>query len=51
MARTIHRLTAVAVTNAKAKGFYHDGGGLYLRVTSTGTKSWILLPATWAWGH
>jgi hypothetical protein len=43
MARTIHRLTAVAVTNAKAKGgLQPDGGGLYLRVTSTGTKSWIL---------
>ena len=42
MARIIHRLTAIAVTNAKAKGLYPDGGGLYLRVTSTGTKSWIL---------
>ena len=42
MARTIHRLTVVAVTNTKAKGLYPDGGGLYLRVTSTGTKSWIL---------
>jgi integrase len=42
VARTIHRLTAVAVTNARAKGLYPDGGGLYLRVTSTGTKSWIL---------
>src|SRR5262247_37137 len=42
MARIIHRLTAVAVTNAKAKGLYPDGCGLYLRITSTGTKSWIL---------
>jgi integrase len=42
MARIIHRLTAVAVTNAKAKGLHPDGAGLYLRITSTGTKSWIL---------
>jgi integrase len=42
MTRIIHRLTAIAVANAKAKGLYPDGGGLYLRVTSTGTKSWIL---------
>jgi integrase len=42
VARVVHRLIAVAVTNAKAKGFYPDGGGLYLRVTSTGSKSWIL---------
>jgi hypothetical protein len=37
--RVVHRLTAIAVTNAKTKGFYPDGGGLYLRVTSTGSKS------------
>jgi integrase len=41
VARIIHKLTAVAVKNAKTKGLYPDGGGLYLRVTSTGTKSWI----------
>jgi integrase len=39
--RIINRLTAVTVTNIKAKGLYPDGGGLYLRVTPTGTKSWI----------
>lgn len=42
MARTINRLTAVQVTNAKAKGLYPDGGGLHLKVTATGSKSWIL---------
>jgi integrase len=40
--RIVHRLTAIAVTNAKAAGLYPDGGGLYLKVTSTGSKSWIL---------
>jgi integrase len=42
VARIIHRLTAIKVTNAKTKGLYPDGGGLYLRVTASGTKSWIL---------
>jgi integrase len=41
MPRLINRLTAVSVTNARSKGLHPDGGGLYLRVTSTGTKSWI----------
>jgi integrase len=41
MARTIHRLTAAKVANLKDKGLYPDGGGLYLRVTSTASKSWI----------
>jgi integrase len=41
MPRVIHRLTAITVTSIKTKGLYPDGGGLYLRVTSTGTKSWI----------
>ena len=41
MARAIGRLTALAVTRAKAQGMYADGGGLYLLVSSTGAKSWI----------
>jgi hypothetical protein len=41
MARITQRLTAIEVTNIKAKGLYPDGDGLYLRVTGTGTKSWI----------
>jgi integrase len=41
MPRVVHRLTAIKVSNIKAKGLYPDGGGLYLRATSTGTKSWI----------
>jgi integrase len=43
---TIHRLSAVAVAKAKAKPgqrvrMLNDGGGLMLRVTATGGKSWI----------
>jgi integrase len=33
-------LTALQIKNAKT-GSYADGGGLYLRVKDTGTKSWI----------
>ena len=41
MARVTHRLTAIKVANLKAKGLYPDGAGLYLRITSSGTKSWL----------
>jgi integrase len=41
MARTIGRLTALKVDRAKRPGMYADGGGLYLRVTHSGTKNWV----------
>jgi integrase len=45
MAQTLKRLSAKAVQNAKAMGsiprFLPDGGGLYLQVSATGTKSWM----------
>lgn len=41
MARTVEKLTAAAVSRAKIPGYYGDGAGLYLQVSSTGTKSWI----------
>jgi integrase len=41
MAKTTHRLTAIGVKNLKEKGLYPDGGGLYLRITNSGTKGWI----------
>src|SRR5262245_54725623 len=41
MARTIGRLTALKVDKAKRAGMYADGGGLYLRVTQSGTKNWV----------
>ena len=40
MART-GKLSAVEVTKAKGPMVLHDGGGLYLRVSKTGTKSWV----------
>src|SRR5215471_2723208 len=41
MARAIGRLTALKVDKAKRAGMYPDGGGLYLRVTHSGTKNWV----------
>src|SRR5262245_61118973 len=41
MARITQRLTAIEVTNLKDEGLYPDGDGLYLKITRTGTKSWI----------
>ena len=40
MARPIHRLTPVAVSKKKRPGAYADGGGLWLQVTESGSKSW-----------
>jgi hypothetical protein len=46
MAQTLKRLSAKAVQNAKPKGsiprFMPDGGGLYLQVSTTGTKADLL---------
>ena len=41
MPRITHRLTAIKVANVRDRGLHPDGGGLYLRVTAAGTKSWI----------
>jgi integrase len=40
-ARTIGKLTALAITQAKRRGYYSDGGGLFLQVSATGAKSWV----------
>ena len=36
-----HRLTALAITRATAPGYLADGGGLFLQVSGTRTRSWI----------
>ena len=41
MGRTTNRLTANEVKAAKGKQMLPDGGGLYLRVSSEGAKSWM----------
>jgi integrase len=41
MVRRIERLSDRTVKTKKAKGFYADGDGLFLRVTETRAKGWI----------
>jgi integrase len=41
VARGIGKLTALAVDKAKRRGYYGDGGGLFLQVSAAGTKSWV----------
>lgn len=41
MARTVEKLSALAVSKAKTPGYLGDGAGLYLQISKTGTKSWI----------
>ena len=45
MARTLNRLTARQVTTLKEPGRHADGGGLYLRLTPTGARSWVFMSA------
>jgi integrase len=39
--KSINRLSVLKIGNLKARGFYADGGGLYLQVSPAGTKSWV----------
>ncbi|MFM0471298.1 tyrosine-type recombinase/integrase [Paraburkholderia strydomiana] len=41
MARPIKKLSATKVRQEKTPGYYSDGGGLYLQVSPSGSKSWI----------
>jgi integrase len=41
MAWVIGKLTALDVSRAKKRGYYGDGGGLYLLVGPNGGKSWV----------
>jgi integrase len=41
MARTLQKLTPLAVSKASKPGLYGDGGGLYLQIGPTGSKSWL----------
>jgi integrase len=40
MARIVGKLKALDIARAKERGYYGDGGGLYLLVGPTGAKSW-----------
>ena len=41
MSRAVHRLSAKTVEKATGPGDYCDGGGLYLQISPTASKSWI----------
>jgi integrase len=41
MGRQVHRLSAKTVEKAKTPGYFCDGGGLYLQVSATLSRSWI----------
>jgi integrase len=41
MARLVDKLTPLAVSKATKPGYYGDGGGLWLQVSPSGSKSWI----------
>jgi hypothetical protein len=41
MARSHRQLTVLSVTRKKQAGYYSDGDGLYLQITSSGAKSWL----------
>lgn len=41
MARPINRLSARAVATAATPGYLADGGGLYLQITESGSKTWV----------
>lgn len=40
--RERNKLTALAISGKKKPGYYGDGDGLYLQVSASGTKSWVL---------
>ncbi len=41
MKRQLLRLSPKGVVNKKLPGYYPDGGGLYLQVSESGSKSWL----------
>jgi integrase len=42
MVRKAERLNALEVKKLEKPGYYLDGGGLYLQVSKSGSKSWIM---------
>lgn len=41
--RFLNRLTALKVQRLKKPSYHADGGGLYLQISGTGTKSWVFV--------
>lgn len=42
MPKVINKLTAKSVASKKKSGYYLDGNGLYLQISDSGSKSWVL---------
>ena len=40
-ARVMGKLTILSVRQARRRGLYGDGGGLFLQVSESGAKSWV----------
>ena len=38
----LNQLTAITVQSLKQPGWHADGGGLYLEISETGAKRWVL---------
>lgn len=43
MSRALNRLTVRQVAALKAPGRHADGGGLYMRITNAGARSWVFM--------
>lgn len=39
--RQLHKLNALKVSKESTPGYYADGGGLYLQISKSGSRSWI----------
>jgi hypothetical protein len=43
MARTLNKLTVRGAAALEVPGRHADGGGLYLRITTGGARSWVFM--------
>ncbi|TDI58304.1 MAG: site-specific integrase, partial [Alphaproteobacteria bacterium] len=43
MSRAVQKLSAVAIKPLKKPGRHSDGGGLYLSISKSGSKSWVFM--------
>lgn len=46
VSRALNKLTARQVSTLKEAGRHADGGGLYLRITAAGSRSWVFMVTT-----
>jgi hypothetical protein len=40
-AKQLHKLNALKVSREVTPGYYGNGGGLYLQISASGSRSWI----------